>query len=110
MNGESKMANFFSILPVPVPLLNSYVAKVVLDLYKNRETLIDAYETTLENASKKLESAAKKFEPVVDAVADGFSFVVDNAMDLIGSGALGTGSRHLLTYDPNPAKHAKLFK
>ena len=98
------MANFSTIFPIPIPssYAAGYVAKVLIDLYRNRETLIDAYETTLEQASEKIEEVSENLEPAADAFIDVVSTVADFAKDLIRRGGLGTGRNHLLTWVKDP--------
>jgi hypothetical protein len=62
----------------------SYAAKVVLDLYENREEIIESYKT-----SAKI--VAERAEPLVDAAVDTFDVVKGKAEDLIDMSGIGTG-------------------
>jgi hypothetical protein len=62
----------------------SYAAKVVLDLYENREEIIESYKT-----SAKV--VAERAEPLVEAAVDTFDDVKGKAEKLIDMSGIGTG-------------------
>jgi len=79
------MAN---IIPTKVP---SYAAKIVLDLYENREEIVESYKVTAK-------VVADRAEPFIDAIVDTFSEVKEQAGEMSDESWVVTGFSRLFTY------------